>query len=1273
MRSKGFGREPPLNGLGTQMAHRDGAPGRPTREQESRRGDALPPPARRRLGRVWPLLLVVLAAVLVAVPIAAGAPQPHPGQKIDLKVLLVYSSGTETDYQAWRAALDREGVPYAALQASSVSDAAVADYANNHAFYQAVVQTTDATPVPDSATAALAKLETTFGIRQLSDYVTTAGHGLSFGAGSTQIGKAGSLTAEGALAFPYLKGNVPIDPSAFAYTATPDGTGQFTPLLVDPKNGNSPYVGIYTHPDGRQEMVTTVNSNQFFTNAQLLRHGMLNWVTRGVYLGYQRNYLEMQVDDLFLGDDIWNPATHTTDYDPAHAVRMTGADVTKAVAWSNANHLRIDFVYNGGGSQQFSPNGNDPLLAAVKANKSAFGFINHTWDHPNLDSATSAYIAKEINDNVSWAQAQGLPVRPAELVTGEHSGLANTRPGNPGTIDPPAFATAQAATTTGATLAPGAYDYAVTGTTSHGETVASTTQVTAGAADNSVDLTWEAVVHAAGYKLYRSPAGANTWALIGTVPQPASPFDDNGPVAVSFDDTGAAGTAATLPTSNTAAIDPYAQNPNLIAGLTSANVKYVATDASKSYPQDPSNVGGAQYEAGATFVDGPAQTVPRWPTNVYYNTATQAQQLDEYNWLYNASKGCVPVQGVTTCNNGDVTWAQYVDAQAAGMFGHVMGNDPRPHYFHQTNLAESTQPTGAIMYPVIDALLKRYDDVFKRDVAPLVQLTPTQIGDELARQAKWKADVAANRVSAYLLDGQVHVTTTSAMDVPLTGTTVGDKYAGQTSGWATIAANADSVFKPSDPANTVAPSITGSSQAAGDVLTANPGTWTGTAPISLAYQWQRRDAAGNYVDIPGAIAATYATTAADLGSTLRVAVLGSNWVSAVSQATAATGTVQLTQKVVPYPGGTDNGRFGLSIDGSVKKTDAANGESTPVVMVGAGTHGVGVAAGAGTSLGDYVTAIACKDTAPGHTATRTADGASLPDLAVGEGDQWQCTITATRKAGTIEVTQKVVPSPGQTEPAAFDISIDGVVKKAGARNADTTGAVGVGSGTHSVAEAAAAGTSLGDYVTAIACQDTAPGHTATRTAEGASLSDLAVGEGDQWQCTITATHKPAATSGGSTPPPTTGGGAAPPPASSNPPSSASSQPATRPAIERLTISPGRFAATGRRRGATIAWRVSGNGTLRISIQRAASGRKVRRACRATTRSNSRAKPCTRLVASGAISRAVAKGDGKLRFGARIGGHPLRPGRYRLRATVAGADGARSAAMTARFTVVARTR
>ena len=47
-------------------------------------------------------------------------------------------------------------------------------------------------------------------------------------------------------------------------------------------------------------------SNQYQSHNQALRHGMLNWVTRGVFLGFQRSYLGLDVDDIFLGDDKWD-------------------------------------------------------------------------------------------------------------------------------------------------------------------------------------------------------------------------------------------------------------------------------------------------------------------------------------------------------------------------------------------------------------------------------------------------------------------------------------------------------------------------------------------------------------------------------------------------------------------------------------------------------------------------------------------------------------------------------------------------------------------------------------------------------------------------------------------------------------------------------------------------------------------------------------------------------------------------------------------------------
>ena len=71
------------------------------------------------------------------------------------------------------------------------------------------------------------------------------------------------------------------------------------------------------------------------------------------------------------------------------------------------------------------------------------------------------------------------------------------------------------------------------------------------------------------------------------------------------------------------------------------------------------------------------------------------------------------------------------------------------------------------------------------------------------------------------------------------------------------------------------PTITGTA-APGQTLSEAHGGWT-NKPTGFAYQWQRCDAAGNgCVAISGATAQTYPLTAADVGSTIRVAETASN-------------------------------------------------------------------------------------------------------------------------------------------------------------------------------------------------------------------------------------------------------------------------------------------------------------------------------------------------------------------------------------------------------------
>ena len=93
-------------------------------------------------------------------------------------------------------------------------------------------------------------------------------------------------------------------------------------------------------------------------------------------------------------------------------------------------------------------------------------------------------------------------------------------------------------------------------------------------------------------------------------------------------------------------------------------------------------------------------------------------------------------------------------------------------------------------------------------------------------------------------------------------------------GSAQATSNQTAVVKVGKPANTAAPTITGSTTA-GQTLTATAGTWAGS-PTAYTYAWERCDGTGNCPAIAGATGAKYTTTSADLGKFLRVAVTATN-------------------------------------------------------------------------------------------------------------------------------------------------------------------------------------------------------------------------------------------------------------------------------------------------------------------------------------------------------------------------------------------------------------
>ena len=313
-----------------------------------------------------------------------------------------------------------------------------------------------------------------------------------------------------------------------------------------------------------------------------------------------------------------------------------------------------------------------------------------------------------------------------------------------------------------------------------------------------------------------------------------------------------------------------AMNPNMPAALTQNGIKWTGDDASSPF-------GAAQR------VIGSATTVPRHPSNVYYNVYTREDQLNEYNWVY-LDKNVDPANGncvntaTTTCRTTPATWADYVASESGIMFGHLAGNDPRPHYMHQPNLITAQNGGKGILFGtdgqgVLDDLFGEYDTYFNRSVAPITNPRESAAGLALKQQIAWAA--AKNSVTAYIENGKVTITTSGSVDVPVTGTTVGDVDSDARSGWTTVSGTTTLDVTP-----LTAPTVSGS-PVIGQTLTATAGRWGSGRSAGSA--WVRCDAQGaNCAPIAGATALTYQVGAADLGQSIRYRETGL-WTRAIAQ------------------------------------------------------------------------------------------------------------------------------------------------------------------------------------------------------------------------------------------------------------------------------------------------------------------------------------------------------------------------------------------------------
>ena len=542
-------------------------------------------------------------------------------------------------------------------------------------------------------------------------------------------------------------------------------------------------------------------------------------------------------------------------------VQMSATDVAYLVAWEQSTGIKLNLAFNGIGActaptaadessaictgSVTDPGGtySDPgqnvdasypndqgLVNALLADKADFNWINHTWSHQFLGCIV--WQPQVLTSATANATAGTLGAGTYSYEITAATAYGESEPSTP-----------QPATTSGTT----------------GSVTLSWPDATNGVGTDGTagpTLAAEEANHTGGsgfwgYNVYREDPGTTTYGLIGQVPEngtaPTYSYTDTGATAPGV----APGSSDTFPTATNPGIDcsdaagswdpatsttadasieqeiglnqafatanglpnynPAAlvtgehsgiESPNMPAALAGNGVTTVATDASRQ---------PTQYSLGA------AASAPRYPSNIYYNASNWPDELNEYNTLYVApgtslgdatyptETGDCASSSATTCLSAPATESSLLASESRIMLSHVLANNPRVGYAHQTDLiGPATQTVGGVtsdygytLLSLINSMLTQYD-AWTSTAAPLVQMTDTTEAQVLAQQSAWGAAQTAGSVKATEHNGVVTVTNagTSAVDVPVTtpqGTTVGgaaygQSYGGQLSTWTSIGA-----------------------------------------------------------------------------------------------------------------------------------------------------------------------------------------------------------------------------------------------------------------------------------------------------------------------------------------------------------------------------------------------------------------------------------------------------------------------------------------------------
>jgi hypothetical protein len=251
-----------------------------------------------------------------------------------------------------------------------------------------------------------------------------------------------------------------------------DPAGQFTTNTT---------AAVINNIGGRQQMVWFMGwATDWSQTSNYLQHTYISWMTRGLFVGKRKIYLNAQVDDMHLETGLYYPNTSS--------FRIRPSDLDSVAAWQTAINGRlntgsnffIDIGHNGNGdidnatdqsasagvcTPAYAVDYNSPPDTALeyqkplgtgtdlwpaewvtynwtlacgqldkvatwfKNNPNTFATVSHTFSHEELNNATYNDAYREIQFNIAWMKQIGLSAgnkfSPQGLIPPAITGLHN--------------------------------------------------------------------------------------------------------------------------------------------------------------------------------------------------------------------------------------------------------------------------------------------------------------------------------------------------------------------------------------------------------------------------------------------------------------------------------------------------------------------------------------------------------------------------------------------------------------------------------------------------------------------------------------------------------------------------------------------------------------------------------------------------------------------------------------------------------------------------------